>query len=270
MKLLELISSQFLFSQVLIIVIISAFFNKLASINFNYLSMNQKSANFLTKASNLFRFLFFSVIIFLLFIASLTDLLTDETLDWLGAHRNATYTYLLGLAFQSVYLTAMLFPIWLRKRKIYYVEVTQESDEKGYYKLLSRTIYNDVDNLIYEDTSGTIYEKTVDDIKREKGHLKFKTELVPYFDMTKADSKRLQKLSPTQKKVVFSVIIAICLIVLFYFSYLIATFWQTDFEKPLIMFKILMTLPSLMLIIYSFVITIRCYHLWFGNKKHDN
>ena len=170
-------------------------------------------------------------------------------------------------AFNMIY-AIVLFPIFIKEKKYYEVEIAHYNNETKRYIVLDRIKENDDEILIYYDEhDNKEYEENISYIKEKEGRVTFIPHVISIFNINKNVIKETSIFPIWLRVLLILILLGVSIYIVIVSGHSLYRLWTMDLNKPLILFKIFLSTFLILLVSEFFILVIFLYQTWLGKNK---
>jgi len=162
----------------------------------------------------------------------------------------------------------VLFPIFIKEKKYYEVEIAHYNNETKRYVVLDRIKENDDEILIYYDEhDNKEYEENISYIKEKEGRVTFIPHVISIFNINKNVIKETSIFPIWLRVLLILILLGVSIYIVIVSGHSLYRLWTMDLNKPLILFKIFLSTFLILLVSEFFILVIFLYQTWLGKNK---
>ncbi|MGC9678468.1 hypothetical protein ACOP1M_12775 [Staphylococcus warneri] len=247
---------------VLVIPLFGIIISKLVDRN-NIMNPNKERLGRLLK--NTLRFIGLVILLDILMFLSISELFS-EVKNVHSIKSDLWKAFYIFTAFNVIY-AIFLFPLFIKEKKYYEVELTHNNQRKK-YTVHDRVNDKDDGKLIYfDECKNEEYEENISDIKKREGRVTFIPHIVPFFNINKDVLKETKVFPMWLRWSLFIILIGTDIYIAITCLKALYDLWKLDFGKLLIPFRIFLSTFPVLLVLEITILVVFLYKTWLGKNK---
>lgn len=228
--------------------------------------MNPNKEKISRLLKNIFRFILLVIVLDILLFLSVSEIF-GEIKNISTIKKEIWKTLYIFTAFNMIY-AIILFPIFIKEKKYYEIEIAHYNNETKRYIVLDRIKEDDDEILIYYDEhENKEYEENISYIKEKEGRVTFIPHVISIFNINKNVIKETSVFPIWLRVLLVLILLGVSIYIAIVSGHSLYQLWTTNLNKPFISFKIFLSTFLILLVSEFLTLVIFLYQTWLGKNK---
>ncbi|HDH5198543.1 TPA: hypothetical protein PI565_002820 [Staphylococcus aureus] len=215
---------------------------------------------------NIFRFILLVIVLDILLFLSVSEIF-GEVKDINTLKKDIWKSLYIFTAFNMIY-AIVLFPVFIKEKKYYEVEIAHYNNETKRYVVLDRIKEDDDEILIYYDEhKNKEYEENISYIKEKEGRVTFIPHMISIFNINKNVIKETSVFPIWLRVLLILILLGVSIYIAIVGGNSLYQLWTTNLNKPFISFKIFLSGLPILAVFELLTISIFLYQTWLGKSR---